>query len=54
MKHTNVLYDTALILQQVVHLITLEAEFDVRSGLVRWAGDVPYFLAIVVDFCGAG
>jgi hypothetical protein len=40
------MYDTkcsALILQQVVHIIILEAEFNVRSGLVRWVGGVRSF-----------
>jgi len=46
MNHINALYDTkcsALILQQVVHIIILEAEFDMRSGLVRWVGGIHSF-----------
>jgi len=46
MKHINALYDTkcsALILQHVVHIIILETEIDVHSGLVCWVGGVHSF-----------
>ena len=46
MKHINELYDTkcsALMVQQVVHIIILEAEFDVRSGLVHWVDGIRSF-----------